>query len=405
MQVFLRWVLTALLVPMALHFGSPTIVQAQAKTEIVIGASLPLTGSLAAHGRYLKWAYDQIVNSLNENGGILVKDSGKKLKIRLVIADNGTNPMRAASAVEKLIKVDKVDMLLGGADPACVMAGCMAAERYKTYYHGAFGFPMQAWLEKKFKWSTDFFFATDQACAAPFEVLRSIEADKRPKKVGIAVEDSFGGNGLAAGLRATGKKFGYNIDLVVKLPVGAQDYSEQITKIKQSGVDALLTYASVQDLERLVKQLKSANVSIPYIHAWKGGWAGTFWKDLGKDAQFIVTDGFWSMDYPFNGAKELGQKYYEAFKEYSVTVGLPYALAQSLFQAIEKAGSVDGAKVREAVLSNTFDTVMGPVKYQQNGSAVFPSNASQWWDGKQMLVYPSQYATWKVKLAPPWNRR
>ena len=132
MQIFLRWVLTALLVPMVLHFGSPTIVQAQAKTEIVIGASLPLTGSLAAHGRDLKWAYDQIVNSLNENGGILVKDSGKKLKIRLVIADNGTNPMRAASAVEKLIKVDKVDMLLGGADPACVMAGCMAAERYKT---------------------------------------------------------------------------------------------------------------------------------------------------------------------------------------------------------------------------------------------------------------------------------
>lgn len=405
MQVFLRWVLTVLLAPLVLHFGSATLVHAQDKQEIVIGTSLPLTGSLTAHGRDLKWAYELVVNSLNETGGVFVKDYGKKLKIRLVVADNGTNPMRAASAVEKLINVDKVDMLLGGADPACVIAGCMAAERYKTYYHGAFGFPLQAWLEKKFKWSTDFFFATDQACSAPFEVLSSIEADKRPKKVGVAVEDSFGGQGLAAGLREIGKKNGYKIDLEVKLPVGASDYSAQIDKIKQSGVDALMTYASVQDLETFIRQLKKNDVSIPFVYTWKGGWPGTFWKELGKDAQFIITDGFWSMDYPFNGAKELGEKYYARFKEYSVTVGLPYALAQSLFQAIEKAGSVDGAKVRGAVLSDTFDTVMGPVKYRQNGSAVFLSNASQWWDGKQMLIYPSQYATWKVKLAPAWNRR
>jgi len=131
-----------------------------------------------------------------------------------------------------------------------------------------------------------------------------------------------------------------------------------------------------------------------------------FWKDLGRDAQYIITnDVFWSMDYPFKGAKELGEKYFQTFNEYSVTVGLPYALAQILFEAIEKSGSLDSAKVREAVLSQTFDTVMGPVKYDQSGFATFLTNAAQWWDGKQMVVFPSKYATWELKLAPPWSQR
>lgn len=48
---------------------------------------------------------------------------------------------------------------------------------------------------------------------------------------------------------------------------------------------------------------------------------------------------------------------------------------------------------------------MGPVKYAEDGHAKFPAVAAQWWDGKQMLVYPSEYATWKVKPAPPWDQR
>jgi branched-chain amino acid transport system substrate-binding protein len=393
-------------ISLAAHLGLVSVVLAQEKTEIVIGASIPLTGGVAAHGRDLKWAYELAASTFNADGGIFVKDYGKKLKVKLVTADNGSNPMKAASTVEKLINVDKVDMLLGGAEPTCVLAACQVAERYKKFYHTAFGFPAPAWLEKKFKWSTDFFFAMEQGCAVPFEVLNSIDKEKRPKRLALIMEDSFTGKGLASVLREAGKKRGYEPVLELALPIGASDYTAQITKMKEAGVDGILVYASVQDLETFVRQLKKNNLNVPYIHTWKGGWSGMFWKNLGKDAQYIITnDVFWSMDYPFKGAKELGEKYYQTFNEYSITVGLPYALAQILFQAIEKAGSLDGEKVRNAVLSNTFDTVMGPVKYDQTGLAIFSTNAAQWWDGRQMLLYPSKYATWGLKLAPPWDQR
>jgi branched-chain amino acid transport system substrate-binding protein len=390
--------------PLVMPLFPVSISTAQERTEILIGASLTLTGPLAAHGRDLKWAYERAVDEVNATGGIFVKDSGKKLKVRLVFEDNASNPMKAAATVEKLVRVDKVNMLLGGAEPTCVIAACIAAEKLKKFYHTAFGFPTPIWLEHKFKWSTNFFFSMDQI-GIPFRILGSMEKKMRPKRVATVAEATFAGDAVAAGLSKMGKASGYELAAQIKLPLGTKDYSQQISLAKQAGVDAMLLYASVEDTENFVRGLKKNNYNVPYIHTWKGAWTGKFWKDLGKDAQYIVCDGFWSMDYPFEGAKELGEQYYEKFNEYSVTVGLSYALAKILFESIEKAGSLDGAKVRQAVLAHTFKTVMGDVKYNKEGLALFPQIAAQWWDGKQMLVYPTQYAIWEIKLAPAWDKR
>jgi branched-chain amino acid transport system substrate-binding protein len=153
------------------------------------------------------------------------------------------------------------------------------------------------------------------------------------------------------------------------------------------------------------RQMKENNFSVSYLHGWKGTWQDEFWQALGKDAQYILCDGFWSADYPYPGAKQLGERYLKERGKTSVSIGATYALAQSLFQAIEKAGSVDSAKVKQAVLSNTFQTVMGPIKYQPNGVAIFPSTANQWKNGRQVLVSPVSLAKTKLELAPPWDQR
>jgi len=89
-----------------------------------------------------------------------------------------------------------------------------------------------------------------------------------------------------------------------------------------------------------------------------------------------------------------------------VSTGLYYGLAQILWQAIEKAGSLDSAKVRAAVAGGEFKgTVMGDVKYDQDGIALFNSTGNQWWEGKQRLVYPAVESGWKLKMAPPWDKR
>ena len=98
-------------------------------------------------------------------------------------------------------------------------------------------------------------------------------------------------------------------------------------------------------------------------------------------------------------------RYYDHYGKYSTNVGMYYAVAQTLFQAIEKAGTLDSAKVRQAVLDNTFETVNGPVDYDEKGVALFPLGDNQWLKGKRRNIYPFDLAKYKVKAAPPWEKR
>ena len=52
--------------------------------------------------------------------------------------------------------------------------------------------------------------------------------------------------------------------------------------------------------------------------------------------------------------------------------------------AIEKAGSTNSAKVRDAMLGAEFKgTMMGDLKFDDKGNCILPSLALQWWDGEE----------------------
>ena len=379
--------------------------RASNRSEIVIGTHLPLTGVLAGVGQEQKWSYEEAVKDVNATGGIFVREYGKKLPVRLIIEDDESNVSQSVRAVERLIKFHTIDMLLSGfAENNGVISACATAEKYKKYYHASISWGAP-WSRHKFKWSTLFFFDVEQGVAVPFQLWNSMPRDIRPKKPAIFIEDVADGRILGDLIKSVSKKYGYEFALSEILPSGATDYSAHIMRAKALGVDAILIFAGGTDCVTFVRQMRKNNFSVGYFHGWKGTWSGKFWKDLGNDAQFILCDGFWSMDFPFPGARELGERYQKRFGESSVSVGCTYALAQILWQAIEKAGTLDGKKVRNAVLNNRFETVMGPVKYQQNGVATFVSTANQWINGKQELVYPFKWAKTSVKLPPSWEDR
>jgi branched-chain amino acid transport system substrate-binding protein len=375
------------------------------KKEILIGAPLSLTGILAMDGEEQGWAYEQAVSDVNKSGGIFVKEYGKKLPVRLIVADDESTSGKAAAAVEKLIKIDKVDLLLSTHSTPLILPTCVTAEKYKKYYHATTIWP-PLWKEQKFKWSSVLFFTPMQGSEVPFLIWKSLPEADRPRNVALLMEDSIDGQAFGGCFRDSAKNYGYTFVLDEPWAVGAKDYSSQILKAKAKNVDAMLIFGSPQDSITLVRQMKESGLSVKYLHGWKGTWTSEFWKALGKDAQYVMLDGFWSEDYPFPGAKELGERYTKKFNKQSVSTGLYYGLAQILWQAIERAGSLDSAKVRNAVAGGEFKgTVMGDVKYDQDGIALFESTGNQWWDGRQKLVYPAVEGSWKLRLAPPWDKR
>lgn len=398
------WVVATFALALSLLFPNAAV-KAAGKNEIVIGANIPLTGALASSGVELRWSYEQAVKDINAKGGIFVKEYNKKLPVKLIIEDGQSNAGKAAQAVERLIKVDKVDLLLGGfAAPFSVIPGCTVAEKYHKYYHTSISL-VPPWLSRHFKWSTLFFFNLKQACSNPFIIWNSLPPKERPKRPALLMEDTFDGRAFAGIFRPLAKKYGYKFAMDEALAVGSKDYTAQILKAKKLGVDAILIFTNPSDCITFIRQMKQNNYSVPYLHGWKGTWEGEFWKALGPDAQYVLMDGFWSSTFPFKGNKRLGRLYEAKFHKPSVSVGATYALAQILFQAIQDAGTLDGAKVRQAVLTHTFHTLMGPVKYAPDGVATFTSIAAQWINGRQVLIYPFKWAKHKVQLAPPWNQR
>ena len=202
--------------------------RAMTRSEIVIGTALPLTGALSGPGREQKWAYEEAVKDVNAKGGILVKEYGKKLPVKLIIEDDESDASKTVKAVERLIKIYNVDMLLSGyAGSGSVIPACVTAEKHKKYCHASISW-VAPWLKHKFQWSTLFFFDLEQGIAVPFQLWNSMPNDQRPKKPALLVEDTADGHIFADRFQSISQKYGYDCTLFEKLTVGARDYSAQL---------------------------------------------------------------------------------------------------------------------------------------------------------------------------------
>ena len=83
-------------------------VSAQAQQPLKIGFGMSLTGPLAGNGKAALIAMQLWAEDVNAKGGILGR------KVELVFYDDQTNPSTVPSIYNKLLDVDKVDLVVSG---------------------------------------------------------------------------------------------------------------------------------------------------------------------------------------------------------------------------------------------------------------------------------------------------
>jgi branched-chain amino acid transport system substrate-binding protein len=369
------------------------------KKEILIGAVNSLSGENVLNAGECKWAYEQAIADVNEKGGIFVKELNKKLPVRLVFADDKSTADGGAAAMERLIKVNHIDLALSSNITAINLAAATVAEKYKMYYSIA-----TSWLDfverQHFEYVSDVFSDTGRAAQAPFRIWERLPVDQKPKNIALLVEDNADGQGFGRGVKENAKQAGIKFVVDEPFNVGANDFSAQILKYKAAKVDALLTLMSPEQAILLVRQLKEQGLRIPYLEGWKGFWPREFERALGKDADYIIHDGFWNSKYGGPGSEDLQKRFIAKFKNDSVSVGLSYTNAQILCMAVERAGSLQPDKVRDAVFGKEFKgTIIGDVKYNEKGLAFSPLLAMEWYHGERMPCFPAN-PTWTFKPAP-----
>jgi branched-chain amino acid transport system substrate-binding protein len=372
---------------------------------ITIGALGTLTGMGAMNGEEQIWAQKKAVEDINAAGGITLND--KHMKMELKYVDDKSSETEGAAAIEKLIKVEGLKLILSTQVSPINQAAAIVAEKYQALYHQVVTWT-SADRDAKYKWCPDLFFSPGAVGEVPFFISdMQAEAD-RPTNWGVLTEDNADGQGLGGGVKAVAANHKYvTIAEYQTYTPGTKDYSSVILKFKQAKCDAIVVLCSAADGITFVKQMKEQDYAPKLMMGWKGFWPVQFQQGLGTDSQFILHDGFWSEDLPFTGSKALGEAYKAAHDGAdSVSIGLPYAQVQILAMAIERAGSLEPAAVRDQIYGGTFKgTTMGDVTYDAGGCADISPLGLQWIDGKRVIIYPESMATGKLQWMTPWKSR
>nr|MDQ2971291.1 ABC transporter substrate-binding protein [Acidobacteriota bacterium] len=200
-------------------------------------------------------------------------------------------------------------------------------------------------------------------------------------------------------------------------PSNAQDVSALLTAIKGKNPHVVLGSGHLQDSLLIVKQSKDLGVSPRAMGFSVGPSSPEFRENLKGTADYIFGATQWTEslrytgDDPWKTPKAFGDAFRVKHPNYKST---PYQVAESAVavvayqRAIEKAGTLDPTKVRDALAELDLMTYYGRVKFDARGVNIFKPMAVEQYqpDGNKYTVWPVDVAE-KPALypMPAWDKR
>lgn len=392
MKAFTRLAIALLAIPLA----------AAAQGEIVIGASIPLSGPLAGFGQYQKWGYEAAVKEVNRNGGLLV--DGRQLPVRLVLRDDKSDPNVTAGNTESLLSRDKAVALLGSCTPALVNAGALVAERRKVPLVAGCN-PLQAFRSvRQWRYAWSIFFDERALAQAPFRMASDYGLTTNRR---IAILADNGPDGVVVGRQLwpeAAKAGGFEMVLNASFPVDAQQFTTMVGQAKAASTEFVLVDAIPPQAIAIRKQMAAAGFTPKLLVMEKGAEPEFFAQATGRLADGVLVGGYWDPSFPYPGAAELARRFEADTKlTQSQHIADSHAAAQVLLDAIAAAGTLEREKINAAIARTNKTYVVGPVKFDAQNASAIPVVMMQWQAGKAVVVWPRERATGKLlfPLAEP----
>ena len=395
----------------ALSLGVGTLAIGDAQPPLRIGASLAQTGPYAAPAQNQHRGYELCVKHANEKGGVLGR------RIDLIAEDDQSKAPTAVAIYERLITKDKVDAILGPYYAPIIDAVADVSEKHKMPMVGPGGATTS--IHKK---GRRFVFMVFSPGEVYLEGLIDMAAKRGLKTAALIYEDTLFPRGLAQGTLELAKKRGLSVGLVESYPSRTTDFSAILGRVRTANPDVLAAGTYFEDAVTITRQLRELNVSPKMFAVTVGGDFPQFYQRLGRDAEFVYGSSQWEAElvtlragglipiarqYP--GAREFVESHRKEFPgvQLSYHSAAGYGGCQVLLEAIRRAGSVDGEKVRDALLKMDFHTVFGAFKVDADGLQIAHKMVMfQWQDGKKVIVWPDELAPGKPRFpTPPWSER
>jgi branched-chain amino acid transport system substrate-binding protein len=406
---------------------------ASAGDVVKIGALWPQTGPIAEDGQESLRGARIAAEMQNDQGGLWGK------KIELVTGD-ASDPKAAMSEAERLITVEKTNIIMGTWVSGFAFTASQVAEKYKKIYWETAALSDNI-MERNFNYLFHMSGLASQfgELSAEFvatELAKKLQKDPKDLKVAVVYEDSLHGTTISAAFVKKAMTYGLKVPVIESYNVKAVDLSSLIVKLKESNPDVLFGVHYFNDLVLFWRQAKEANFNVKgYISCGSAG-SPKLIPQLGEDINYLYNtfrllgefyDGKYSVNLDsfkpeaVGAIKEFFKRYSEKYKVTQAQVPNTATLGFSgawmlLHDTLPKCKSDDPEEVKKVAMSQDLDFGMtahgvgmkfAPAGHPNQGlNLKFAAGVFQWQDSKFYCVWPEKYAVKEpVAPMPTWGER
>lgn len=333
---------------------------------IVMGAIFPLSGDGAAYGEPFSRQLMLAVDEVNGNGGI----GGKQVEIKL--EDGKCTPKDAATAATKLVNVDKVKVIFGGACSGETLGAAPITEEAQVIL-----FSPSA-TSPDVTEAGDYVFRT-----APSDAFAGgVAAEKAIKmgfeKAAIIHETTDYAQGLKSVFEGTFKEKGGEIVMVESFATEEADFKTRILKVKNANPDVV--YIVPQTPAKgvlLIKQLREQGVEQPLL---------TGEVLMGRDVveeNGEAMEGLIGVEPAFDESNPLAKEAMDAYRAEYGEPAFPFfqAATRDAFYLVAdtiEAGGYDADAIKEELNAvENWQGAIGEITFDENGDPVLAFSVKQ----------------------------
>ena len=405
------------LIILVVFFLSGTGILFAADKEVKIALIYPATGPLAHQSEISIQGHELAAALINSQGGI--KSLGGA-KIKYVYADTQYKPDVLKTEVQRVVQLEEVSGILGAYDSGSTIMVSLEAKKYKV--------PMVSGVAAADVLTTKlghpYFFrygikatliARDMYSTYLMELKKAGLDPKQYNKVALLYMDGKFGQAIAGGCKEWASKKNLNIVANLPYPVGSTDLSGTMLKLRSAKPNAVFIGATLNDGILAAKSMKQFNINVLGWYAGGGGPSELkYYQSAPVEAEYHHAWTYWHHDLKAPKVKKIAAAYQKRFnKELDGDSAMAYATTIIMADALERAGSTDRDKLREALAATNIDgkderlpTTFG-AKFDETGQNVFVAGLLiQNMNGKRHTVYPEQHSSHaSVFPMPEWKKR
>lgn len=382
----------------------PETVPEPTKDKIVVGQATSLSGPLASGVAVSNGpVYEMWVKEINDQGGIYVEEYGKKLPIEYIKYDDKSDMGTMTRLLEKLILEDQVDFLLPPWGTAFLYAAAPIANKHGYILIGG---PGGAAKLKEIISGLPYFFSVYNFAETQIPALGDILEELGVKSVGIIFIGDLHGVEYSGAAVPEFELRGIEVKMIKSYSPGIQDMSPMLKEAKMLDVDAFIGFTYPEETMLITTQAMELDINFDVFHLSVGPCFG-FYKDaFGAEVVEGVMGPASYNKKSSPGAAEFIEKYI-AFTGQEPTYwggADVYASLQHLQQAIEEAGTLDQARIRELLATKTYETCVGPFSYEGGLFKGHLGEMGQWQSGIFEIIEPGENRTAPPIIKPEWPK-